>query len=264
MAQTAQLTQPLPVDDQLELLCRGVLKLARTRFRETQRMLAQQVDLQSMIDEKNSELQREKECMRLLCAKFRFSTLVMGEIANTMAAAATWGLVRAAPRTKPLEDPNFHLKVHYLKKPVIMDDKRGVVFERCESRSMAKNRRKREARAAKRSRALVEEAARALPKADTTKEDVCEAAPRVSTTPSSSRSPSGSPGGPPSKRLRTSWAREGHAMQDGDGVDGCSTTRSNSEPSSGPRSKRGPKRARGAGWRARGHGADLVASKKPS
>ena len=208
MARAAQLTQPLPLDDQLEVLCRGVLKLARTRFRETQRMLAQQVDLQSMIDEKNSELQREKECMRLLCAKFRFSTLVMGELANTMAAAATWGLVRAAPRTKPLEDPNFHLKVHYLKKPVIMDDKRGVVFERCESSAMAKNRRKREARAAKRTRAQLDEAASASPKEDTMKEDVCEEASPVSTTPSSSWSPSGSGGGPPSKRPRTSLARE--------------------------------------------------------
>ena len=231
MARATQATQPLPLDDPLEVLCRRALKVARSRLRERQRMLAQQADLQSMIDQKDRELQREKECMRLLCTKLRRSKLVMGEMASTIAAAGIF----AAPRTKPLEDPNFHLKVHYLKKPVIMDDKRGVVFETCESSAMAKNRRKREARAAKRTRALVEEAARALPKEDTTKEEVCEEAPRVSTTPSSSWSPSGSPGGPPSKRLRTSWAREGHAMQDGDDRDGCSTTRSKSEPSSGPR-----------------------------
>ena len=41
-------------------------------------------------------------------------------------------------------DKNFHLKVHYSKKAVIMDDKRGVVFEATESPADAKKRKRRE------------------------------------------------------------------------------------------------------------------------
>ena len=195
------------------------------------------ISLHRRLDEKDRKLEIETHRANILQAQLRSCKIATGEEAVRAAPAVPLAAPPTGRRSKPQEDPNFHLKVHFLKKPVIMDDNRGVVFEKWESSAMAKNRRKREARAAKRTRALLEEAARALPKEDTTKEEVCEEAPRVSTTPSSSRSPSGSPGGPPSKRLRTSWAREGHAMQDGDGVDGCSTTRSNSEPSSGSRSK---------------------------
>ena len=233
MASLARATHPPSLVDPFELVCRHVLKWAQEKWAQRQGMLAQQAELQSMIDQKNRKLQREKQRSDLLLAKLRRCDLATLEMATELAEAGIF----PAPRTQEQERPDFFLKVHYSKKPVIMDDKRGVVFETCEPSAMSKNSMKREVRAAKMARWLVEEAARALPKADTTKEDVCEAAPRVSTTPSSSRSPSGSPGGPPSKRLRTSWAREGHAMQDGDGVDGCSTTRSNSEPSSGSRSK---------------------------
>ena len=41
-------------------------------------------------------------------------------------------------------DKNFHLKVHYSKKAVIMDDKRGVVFEATESPADARKRKRRE------------------------------------------------------------------------------------------------------------------------
>ena len=54
----------------------------------------------------------------------------------------------APPSLCPLchahNDKNFHLKVHYSKKLVIMDDKRGVVFEATESARDARNKRRRE------------------------------------------------------------------------------------------------------------------------
>ena len=49
-----------------------------------------------------------------------------------------------APSAKAQGDKNFHFKVHYSKKAVIMDDKRGVVFEATESAREARNRRRRE------------------------------------------------------------------------------------------------------------------------
>ena len=49
-----------------------------------------------------------------------------------------------APSAHAQNDKNFHLKVHYSKKAVIMDDKRGVVFEATENARDARNKRRRE------------------------------------------------------------------------------------------------------------------------
>lgn len=199
------------------------------------------ISLYRRLEEKDHKLKGETQRANILEAQLRSCKIALGEEAVRTAPAVPLAAPPTGRLSKPQGDANFHLKVHFLKKPVIMDDKRGVVFEKWESAQMAKNRRKREARAAKRTRALLEEAASASPKEDTTKEDVCEdaspvsttfhssedvceEASPVSTTPPSSRCSICSGGGPPSKRARTSLAREGDAMQHGDDRDSVSTT----------------------------------------
>ena len=54
------------------------------------------------------------------------------------------GPPNVAPSAEVQGDKNFHLKVHYVKKPVIMDDKRGVVFEATENAKEVRNRKRRE------------------------------------------------------------------------------------------------------------------------
>ena len=54
------------------------------------------------------------------------------------------GPPNVAPSAEAQGDKNFHLKVHYVKKPVIMDDKRGVVFEATENAKEVRNRKRRE------------------------------------------------------------------------------------------------------------------------
>ena len=70
------------------------------------------------------------------------------------------GPPNVAPSAEAQGDKNFHLKVHYVKKPVIMDDKRGVVFEATENAKEVRNRKRRDQYAMDKAKRLADAAGR--------------------------------------------------------------------------------------------------------
>ena len=108
--------------------------------------------LQSRLEAQKQKLTSDAELLtdiRILLANAATSVLCSLDGGGPAALPGCSQTGRAGPPSPARSadaqcDKNFHLKVHYSKKAVIMDDKRGVVFEATESPADAKKRKRRE------------------------------------------------------------------------------------------------------------------------
>ena len=104
------------------------------------------------------KVERFREALRSSCTKQKSLEELLNDLVKVVGLRDdTDGAADAAPSPSKAisqghegaqSDKNFHLKVHHSKKPVIMDDKRGVVFEATETHFQARNKKRREQYAA--------------------------------------------------------------------------------------------------------------------
>ena len=104
--------------------------------------------LQSMLEAQNVQMKSDAELLSdIRCVVATSAALSFAGKAAALPGSSQPGEAAPpspAPSANAQGDKNFHLKVHYSKKAIIMDDKRGVVFEATESPADAKKRKRRE------------------------------------------------------------------------------------------------------------------------
>lgn len=99
--------------------------------------------LTSMVEAQRVVLMHQKSDAELLSKIKRLVSVTPGQLPDRSEPGEA-APPSPAPSANAQGDKNFHLKVHYSKKAIIMDDKRGVVFEATENPTDARNRRRRE------------------------------------------------------------------------------------------------------------------------
>ena len=108
--------------------------------------------LESRLEAQKQNLTSDAQLIMILTSFLRMATATTSVLSFAGGPAALPGCSQTGHAGPPSParsadaqcDKNFHLKMHYSKKAVIMDDKRGVVFEATESPADAKKRKRRE------------------------------------------------------------------------------------------------------------------------